>query len=149
MKLRTAKLAAAIGAVTLAQASLAGTDVFFTPLTASAPVQPANSLAETEAPWVVPEGLASRNRTSLREVEADIAQSIVRVPGLGSGASMIDMIAYDPSGKFLFLPHETNFGAGVSRYDIENDTSVVLFRGDTKGAYGDWSHDWAAFDLSA
>jgi len=148
MKLRTAKLAAAIGAVTLAQASLAGTDVFFTPLTASAPVQAANSLAETDAPWVVPEGLAFRNRTSLREVEADIAQSIVRVPGLGSGASMIDMIAYDPSGKFLFLPHETNCGAGVSRYDIENDTSVVLFRGDTKGAYGDWSHDWAAFDPS-
>jgi hypothetical protein len=148
MKLRNAKLIAAIGAVTLAQASLAGTDIFFEPLTQSAAVTSTNSAEELTAPWVVPEGITQRNLTSLNEIEADIAQSIVRVPGLGSSAAMIDMISYDPSGKFLFLPHETLVGAGVTRYDIEDDSSVVLFRGDTNGASGNWSADWGAFDPS-
>jgi hypothetical protein len=149
MKLRNARLIAAIVAATLAQASLAGTDIFFEPLTQSAPVAPgANSAAELGSPWVVPAGITQRNLTSLREVEADIAQSIVRVPGLGSSAAMIDMIAYDPTGKFLFLPHETLVGAGVTRYDIEDDSSVVLFRGDTGGLVNDWSKDWGAFDPS-
>lgn len=148
MKLRNAKLIAAIGAATLAQVSLAGTDIFFSPLTQSAPVTSTNSAEELNAPWVVPEGITQRNLTSLHEIEADIAQSIVRVPGLGSSASMIDMIAYDDSGKFLFLPHETLVGAGVTRYDVENDTSVVLFRGDTGGVVGNWEKDWGAFDPS-
>lgn len=148
MKLRNAKLIAAIGAATLAQFSLAGTDIFFTPLTQSAPVTTANSAEELTAPWVVPEGITQRNLTSLRQIEADIEQSIVRVPGLGSSASMIDMIAYDAKGEYLFLPHETLVGAGVSRYDIANDTSVVLFRGDTGGLSGNWANDWGAFDPS-
>lgn len=85
---------------------------------------------------------------NLAIVEADIVQSIVRVPGLGSSASMIDMIACDAKGEYLFLPHETLVGAGVSRYDIANDTSVVLFRGDTGGLSGNSANDWGAFDPS-
>lgn len=148
MKLRNAKLIAAIGAATLAQASLAGTDIFFEPLTQSAPVIAANSAEELGSPWVAPAGITQRNLTSLNEIEADIEQSVVRVPGLGTNATMIDMISYDPSGKYIFIPHETFAGAGASRYDIENDTSVVLFRGDTAGLMGNWTNDWGAFDPS-
>lgn len=148
MKLRNAKLIAAIGAATLAQFSLAGTDIFFEPLTQSAPVTAAGSAEELGSPWVTPAGISGVNLTSLQEIEADIEQSIVRVPGLGTSATMIDMVSFDPHGNFLFLPHETLVGAGVSRYDIANDTSVVLFRGDTGGLSNNWANDWGAFDPS-
>jgi len=59
---------------------------------------------------------------------------------------MWDMVAFDPSGKYIFIPHETQFGAGLSRYDIANDTTTVLFRGDGQGASGNWSNDFGAFD---
>lgn len=148
MKFARIPLAAACAAIALSQAALAGSDIYFTPLTASATVTAANSTEELESPWVAPAGITSNNLTSMREIEADIAQSIVRVPGLGSSAAMFDMIAYDPSGRYIFIPHETFVGAGASRYDTETDTSVVLFRGNSAGLQGDWSSDWGAFDPS-
>ncbi len=59
---------------------------------------------------------------------------------------MIDMIAHDDTGEFLFLPHETPFGAGATRYDLVNDTSHVIFQGDMMGILGDYSNDFGAFD---
>ncbi|HEY0945393.1 MAG TPA: alkaline phosphatase PhoX [Opitutaceae bacterium] len=137
--------ACALGA---APAHAGGSGIWFTPLTESAPVVAPNDLAELAAPWATPEGILQTNLLSLREVEDQVLspmQSIVRVPA-GSQGSMIDMIAYDPSGEFLFLPHETPFGAGVSRHDIQARVTEVLFQGDQKGQAGDWSHDYGAFD---
>lgn len=82
----------------------------------------------------------------MREIEAYPAQSIVRVPSLGSGAAMFDMLAFDASGKYVFIPHETQFGAGVTRYSLENDFAEVLLRGDLNGVSGNWSNDNGAFD---
>lgn len=124
----------------------AGSKPFFQPLTQSAPVVASNSEPELNSPWVVPVGMKQENLTSLSEVEADIAQSLIRVPGLGTNASMFDMVAFDPKAQFIFIPHETSFGAGVSRYSIEDDEAVTLFRGDLGGANGNWSKDYAAFD---
>jgi hypothetical protein len=132
--------------ITLSQSALAGTDVFFTPLTASAVVADPNSVAEMNSPWVAPAGMAQVNLTSMDEIEGDPVQSVVRVPGTGTQASMWDMLAYDHRGKFAFIPHETPWGAGVSRYDIKNDVTEVLFAGDQLGATGNWTNDWAAFD---
>ena len=129
--------------------ALAGTDTWFTPLTESAPVVAPNALEELAEPWVTPTGVMQVNLLSLREVEDAVLsplQSIIRVPGLSTGASMIDMIAYDDSGEFLFLPHETFVGAGVSRHDIAQRSTEVLFGGDLNGFGGDWSNDWGAFD---
>ena len=126
----------------------AGSDIWFTPLTESAPVVTPNALPELIAPWVTPAGILQTNLISLREVEDQIlspGQSIVRVPA-GTSGSMFDMIAYDDSGEFLFIPHETPFGAGVSRHDIKARTTEVLFQGDQKGQVGDWSKDYGAFD---
>lgn len=126
----------------------AGSDLWFTPLTASAPVLAPNALPELQAPWVAPSGITQTNLLSLREVEDQVLspeQSIVRVPN-GTNSSMIDMMAYDDTGEFLFLPHETAFGAGVSRHDIRTRTTQVLFQGDQKGQFGDWSNDFGAFD---
>ena len=151
------------GSVLLAMASsaIAGTDTYFNPLTQSAPTATveANSSTglktthfnETNHPWITPPGISQSNLTSMKEIESDISQSVVRVFGLGSGASMWDMVAFDPTGEYIFIPHETAMGAGVSRYDIKNDTTTVLFSGDTNGVRGslsDWSNDWGAFDPS-
>ncbi len=130
-----------------AQAASAGTDVFFNPLIQSAAVaQHPNHVNELNSPWQMPAGVSATNLTSLHEIEADASQSSVRVPGLGSGASMTDMSAFDPTGRYVFLPHETQFGAGLTRYDTETDKAINLFHGDMNGAHGDWSGDFGALD---
>ena len=141
-------------ALVATQASYAGTNTWFTPLTESAQVHAAgaadgaasNSIEELSSPWVTPTGISQKNAVSLREVEDSILspnQSTVRVPGLGSGASMFDMLAYDPSGEFLFIPHETYVGAGVTRYSVYDNSCEVLFSGDGSG---NWASDYGAFD---
>jgi hypothetical protein len=134
--------------VAAAQGATAGTDIFFNPLTQSAAVASPNHVNELNTPWQTPPGLTQVNLMSLIEVEADVNQSIIRVPGAGTSASMFDMVSYDDDGRYLFIPHETPVGAGVSRYDIENDISEVLLAGDLGGLDGDWSNDYAAFDPS-
>jgi len=125
----------------------AGTDVFFNPLTQSAAVaQVPNHLNELNSPWLAPAGVAYSNLTSLHEIESDASQSSIRVPGLGANASMTDMSAFDPSGRYIFLPHETQFGAGLTRYDSKTDKAVNLFMGDMNGANGVWDDDFGALD---
>jgi len=138
---------AAMGAVlTVSTTAFAGGPTYFVPLTESAPVTGPQSHEELNAPWTAPKGMTQEDLTSLSEVEGDIAQSIVRVPGTGTSASMFDMVAFDASGKYLFIPHETPFGAGVSRYSLETDETTILFSGDLGGLDNDWSNDYAAFD---
>ncbi|MBD5777953.1 DUF839 domain-containing protein [Pelagicoccus sp. NFK12] len=146
------KAASAASILALGHSAYAGgSDTWFIPLTESAPVTNPNSPEELAAPWVTPAGIMQKNIVSLREIEDQVlspGQSIIRVPGLASNASMIDMMAFDDSGEYLFLPHETLVGAGVTRYDFTMDEAHVLFQGDMNGAQGDWSNDWGAFDPS-
>ena len=135
--------------VLAAHGASAGTDVFFNPLTQSAAVaQTANHINELNSPWQVPAGVSYTNLTSMYEIEADASQSTVRVPGLGSVASMTDMSAFDSTGRYIFLPHETQCGAGLTRYDTVTDTAVNLFAGDQAGCnvMPDWSNDKGALD---
>jgi secreted PhoX family phosphatase len=93
----------------------------------------------------MPAGFVQTNLTSMSEIEADVNQSVQRVPA-GSSATMFDMLAFDPTGRFLFIPHETPFGAGLSRYDVAADSNELLFAGDQGGITGNWANDFAAFD---
>ena len=148
--------AGAIAASTAVAA--ADTDPYFEPLTESAPVTMPNSPEELTAAWVVPEGVSQTNLTSMREIEADPMQSVGRAPDIavpgsgeqdvsaGSAQSMWDMAAYDPSGRFIFNPHESPWSAGLSRYDTWTDKNELLWAGDGQGVLGDWSNDWGAFD---
>ncbi len=143
----------AIAMSSLSMSVTAGTDTYFVPLTESAPVGVANDANELSAPWVAPVGVEQTNLTSLDEAENTDGQSIVRVSDIGTGgrpknASMFDMVSYDNSGRYIFIPHETFTGAGVSRYDTIHDTVKVLFKGDLGGLSGDWSNDFGAFDPS-
>lgn len=147
--IRTSAILVASAITVLAQ----GSELFFNPLTQSTAVAPPNHVNELSSPWQAPPGMRHRNLTSLREVEADVDQSVRRVAAGGS-SSMFDMLAYDPSGRYLFIPHETPFGAGVSRYDTVEDRTDLLFAGD--GGATDsachrttcdaWATDFAAFD---
>ena len=138
-------LAAAI-AVAATQVVSAGTAPYFVPLTKPEIVEPADSVDERNAPWSVPYGVSFTNLTSMEEIEDDVTQSIVRVPA-GNVSSMFDMLAYDPTGEYIFIPHETPLGAGVSRYDVENDRTEVLFKGDETGNAGFVADtDFGAFD---
>ena len=127
----------------------AGTNVWFTPLTQSAPVVAPNALEELVSPWVSPAGISQKNVLSLREVEDQIlspGQSIIRVPGLGTSASMFDMLAYDQAGDYLFIPNETPIGAGCTRVNLYDNKAEVIFAGDQQGAVGNWTNDFGAFD---
>jgi hypothetical protein len=129
----------------------AGTNTWFTPLTQSAPVVAPNALEELTSPWVTPAGITQNNWVSLREVEDQVlsaGQSIVRVPGQGTSASMFDMLAFHPSGSHLFIPHETPVGAGVTRYDIGANKAEILLAGNGQGAgtVASWANDYGAFD---
>jgi hypothetical protein len=150
MKKRNLALSALALAVSQAYA---GTDTWFTPLTESTTVMPPNDVNELTSPWASPPELKFTNLTSLREVEMTIGESMVRANVELAGrdpnvASMIDMIWFSPDGKYLFLPHETPIGAGLSRYDMKKDITEVIFAGDEGGANGDWSNDFGAFDPS-
>lgn len=126
----------------------AGTSVWFKPLTESASVNPPNAQTELSAPWITPDGIEQTNVISLREVENTVLspqESIIRIPA-GNASSMFDMTAYDDSGRYLFIPHETPFGAGVTRHDTLTNSTVILFQGDLKGSSSDWSHDYGSFD---
>lgn len=157
---KSAFAASVVSLLALGQSAFAGgSPVWFTPLTESAPVTSPNSMEELAQPWETPEGIMQTNIVSLREVEDQVlspGQSIIRVPdedqaAMGrnySTASMIDMMAYDHYGEYLFLPHETIVGAGVSRHDLKTGFTEIIFQGDRQGVNGDWSGDYGAFDPS-
>ncbi|TPV93615.1 MAG: DUF839 domain-containing protein [Myxococcales bacterium FL481] len=133
-------------AMAIASTAAAGTDPYFNPLTQSAAVGSPNHINEVNSPWIAPAGVTQTHLTDMAEIEGAMEQSVIRVPGLGRGASMWDMVAFDDSGDFAFIPHETFMGAGVTRYDLRNDKAETLFAGDLAGQDGDWSSDWGAFD---
>ncbi len=155
-------LAGAI-AFAVSQMAAAGTDTFFVPLTNSTPVginSPTTTMHPTEAttPFAAPAGISQKILTSMKEIEADATQSTQRTTAGGFGAAdtatMWDMLAYDSSGRYIFIPHETLAGAGVSRYDSQTDKTKLIFAGNSKGlgangatpADDDWSNDFGAFD---
>ena len=152
----TAAVALATAQLTLAATPREKGEIFFYPLTQSAAVATVagdsgkqTHFNEVNHPWQTPPGVKQENLTSMKEIEADTAQSVVRVPGVGSSASMWDMAAFDPSGQYIFIPHETPMGAGVTRYSIEDDSATLLFQGNgmgVRGTNGDWSNDFGAFD---
>ena len=88
-----------------ASVASAGTPPFFVPLTESAPVTAANSDEEMNQPWITPANITQENLTSMDEIEGDIGQSVVRVPGVGRSASMWDMVAFDPDYPTKPLSH--------------------------------------------
>lgn len=157
MQLRPKYLAAGALALAVSQAALAGTDPYFSPLTQSSAVASPDHVNELNSPWQTPGGISQTKLMSLVEVENDVLQSIQRTDGdgrgnpSGAGASMFDMLAYGPQGRYIFIPHETGIGAGLSRYDSATGETQLIFAGDETGDRNDvlgdtWAYDYGAFD---
>lgn len=145
-------LASAI-ALAVTQVAVAGTAPFFVPITTSTAVGINNPTSvmhptETTVPFTVPAGVSQKFLTSMKEIEADPTQSTVRTTaGDPDNATMWDMLAYDPSGRYIYIPHETLAGAGVTRYDTVTDKATLVMAGDSQGVVtNDWSDDFGAFD---
>lgn len=157
-------LSALLASGLICTVAVAGTEPYFNPLTQSSAVASPNHLNELNSPWQAPAGVAQTNLLNLSDVEADVTQSIQRVPA-GNVSSMFDMIAISPDSKYLFIPHETPFGAGVTRYNRMTNRSELLFAGDqdaaafpecdadaleprdpSNGACPAWDFDYGAFD---
>ena len=153
MRSTLSRTAITICALAVSPGLFAGSSPYFNPLTQSTAVASPNHVNELESPWQAPAGLSYHNLLSLRSVEAQEGQSIQRVDA-GGNSSMFDMLAYDPSGRYIFIPHETPFGAGVTRYDSQEDVSELLFAGDSAASGCEraspdcegWAKDFAAFD---
>lgn len=142
-------ISVSLAALSFAHHANAGTPPYFTPLIQSTAVASPNHINELNSPWQTPAGISQHQLTSMSKIEADINQSVIRAPGAATSASMWDMVAYDPTGQYIFIPHETPYGAGVSRYDTANDFNEVLFSGDNsgiRGSDGTWNNDYGAFD---
>lgn len=108
-------------AILVTAASLAAQDAF--PLPASA----GNTTStQNTAPFVVP----ARMRQSLVT-----DRNTLMAAGLGSSLNNWDMVAFDPTGRFLFVPCENfNAGGGLFRYDTVTGAHVELWRGNGAGA---------------
>ncbi len=157
MQLRSKHLAVGALALAVSQAAVAGTNPYFSPLTQSSAVASPDHVNELNSPWQTPGGISQSRLMSLVEVENDVLQSIQRTDGDGRGnpsgrsASMFDMLAYGPYGRYIFIPHETGIGAGVSRYDSETGETQLIFAGNETGDRNDilgdtWAYDYGAFD---
>jgi len=166
MRIISLGLGASVVALAASQVAVAGTAPFFVPLQQSAAVASPNHVNELNSPWQTPAGIGQSNLTSMDEIESDVSQSVQRSVNAGRSASMWDMLAYDPSGRYVFIPHETPWGAGLSRYDTATDTNTLIFVGDqeasttsvcdsqpleaerdpTNPACPAWDYDFAAFD---
>jgi len=109
MKLTAKRAAATALTITMAQlchTAHAGSEPYFTPLTQSSAVASPNHVNELNSPWQAPAGITSTNLVNMAAVEADVNQSIQRVPGTGNSQTMFDMLAYDPTGQWLYLNSE-------------------------------------------
>jgi len=129
----TRTLLCASCALGMAQSVSAGTLPYFNPLTQSTAVASPNHINELMSPWQAPAGITQINLFSLSEAENSVDQSIQRVPA-GNVSSMFDMIAIDPTSRYLFVPHETPFGAGVTRFDRQQQRAELIFAGDQEAA---------------
>ena len=70
-----------VAVISCLQAAVAGTDIWFNPLTQSAAVASPNHVNELNSPWQAPAGISQVNLLSLQEVETKADQSILRGSG--------------------------------------------------------------------
>jgi len=118
----------------------------FTPLTASATLANTN---ENANPFLLPGGWI---QTEVTDVGA--------MNGLFGGAYPTTFRAWDmidiggSDGRFVYIPHEVQTGAGITRYDRDAGTAAILLRGNNSGTFDanpadGWDHeadDFGAFD---
>lgn len=134
-------------------AVLAGFSVAATAVPATAPFDPLTSPAtaaetdEATAPFKLPN---LWNQTKV----VDVADMDVKFGGnYPTTFRMWDMIEFSPTGKLLYIPHEVQQGAGVTRYNMVSGVAKILIQGNNTGIFesdpAQWdasNDDFGAFD---
>jgi hypothetical protein len=129
--------------------ALACTEAFaiapFTPLTSSAS---AGNTTENSKPFLLPAGWAQTKVTDVNGMNVLFSGSY---PTTFRAWDMIDIGG--PNNEFVFIPHEVQQGAGITRYNRDTNTAVKLMQGNNTGIFSanplTWSFladDFGAFD---
>lgn len=94
-----------------------------TPLAAAPFPLPAPAVVPTDeanAPFLLPDGFTQ---------SLVVDRFTLNARGLPATFGLWDMIAPDPTGRYIFVPSEVGRGAGVFRYDTANGQQVTLMLG--------------------
>jgi len=105
---------------TIVHTVVAGVPASFTPLNASAPPRP-----EASAPFLLPDGFVQSKVVDRITLNGD--------PDFAPNFGAWDMIALDPTSRFVFIPFEVGAAAGMGRYDRETGDFVQALRGNGTG----------------
>lgn len=91
---------------------------------------------EDNAPFLLPAGFSQREIVdrATAELDADFAATF----------GNWDMVALDPSNRFVFIPHEVGQGAGLTRYDTLTGDFVAAMTGDNSGSFSTDRDAWNA-----
>jgi hypothetical protein len=121
-------------ALSTATVVLAGTPAPFLPL----PANGGNSTVESTAPFLLPPDFTQQKITDRNTLRAD--------PDFARTFGTWDMLALDPSGRYVFIPFEVARGAGLGRYDRASGDFVAALTGNNTGRYATDPSTWKPDD---
>ena len=104
------------GFLALLSPAFAGAPAPFNPLNTSASGTP-----EATAPFLLPDGFVQSRVVDRITLNQD--------PDFAASFGNWDMVALDPTSRFVFIPFEVSSAAGLGRYDRETGDFVRAFKG--------------------
>lgn len=118
----------------------------FTPLTASATL---GNTSENSTPFLLPSGWMQVELTDVAAMNAFFSGAY---PSTFRAWDMLDIGG--ASHQFIYLPHEVQTGAGVTRFNRDTNQASILLQGNNSGIFDlnpadGWNHqadDFGAFD---
>ncbi|MBS4051429.1 MAG: DUF839 domain-containing protein [Methylomonas sp.] len=108
----------------------------FTPLTASATSGNTN---ENTKPFKLPAGWMQTELTDVNAMNALFGGSY---PSTFRAWDMLDIGG--ANHEFIYIPHEVQQGAGVTRYNRDNGTAAILLQGNNTGIFQSNPASWSA-----
>ncbi|MCB9316928.1 MAG: esterase-like activity of phytase family protein [Lewinellaceae bacterium] len=82
---------------------------------------------ENTSPFLLPNGFSQELIVNRQTADLD--------PDFVATFGNWDMIALDPSNRYIFIPAEVGTGAGLGRYDTETGDFITAFAGDNSGNF--------------
>jgi secreted PhoX family phosphatase len=98
-------------------------DIDFNALLGTTPA--VDATRETTAPFLLPTGFTQTKVVDTAAIKAD--------PDFATTFANWDMIALDPSNRYIFVPTEVGSGAGLFRYDTQTGDVVTALKGNLTG----------------
>jgi secreted PhoX family phosphatase len=98
-------------------------DIDFNALLGTTPA--VDATRETTAPFLLPTGFTQTKVVDTAAIKAD--------PDFATTFANWDMIALDPSNRYIYVPTEVGSGAGLFRYDTHTGDVVTALKGNLTG----------------